>query len=78
MSLLATDLNVTLSGRPVLHGVSLCGRAGQLTAIIGPIGSGKTTGLGGGTRPGQARRSLRNAAEAPQPAITATASDISP
>lgn len=43
MSLIATDLHVTLSGRPILHGVSLHAPAGQLTAIIGPNGSGKTT-----------------------------------
>lgn len=43
MSLIARDLHVTLSGRPVLKGIDLVAPAGRLTAIIGPNGSGKTT-----------------------------------
>ena len=43
MSLIAQDITVSLSRKPVLHGVSLTARAGQVTAIVGPNGSGKTT-----------------------------------
>ena len=39
------NLHVRLSGKPVLHGVSMEAEAGQLTAIVGPNGSGKTTSL---------------------------------
>ncbi|MDO9414971.1 heme ABC transporter ATP-binding protein [Pararhizobium sp.] len=41
----ASNLTVSLSGTPVLHGVSLEAKPGQLTAIVGPNGSGKTTTL---------------------------------
>ncbi|WEZ82824.1 heme ABC transporter ATP-binding protein [Rhizobium sp. 32-5/1] len=41
----ASNLSVRLSDKPVLHSVSLEARAGELTAIVGPNGSGKTTTL---------------------------------
>ena len=37
------DLRVTLSGRPVLSGVSLTAEVGHWLALIGPNGAGKTT-----------------------------------
>ena len=40
-----SDLSVRLSGKQVLHGVGFEARAGQLTAIVGPNGSGKTTSM---------------------------------
>ncbi|MGJ7038944.1 iron complex transport system ATP-binding protein [Shinella sp. BE166] len=39
----AKNLTVSLSGKTIVHGVALEARAGQLTAIVGPNGSGKTT-----------------------------------
>jgi iron complex transport system ATP-binding protein len=39
----ARNLTVSLSGKTIVHGVSLDAKAGQLTAIVGPNGSGKTT-----------------------------------
>jgi iron complex transport system ATP-binding protein len=41
----ASNLSVRLSGKLVLHGVGIDAQAGQLTAIVGPNGSGKTTSL---------------------------------
>jgi iron complex transport system ATP-binding protein len=39
----AKNLTVSLSGKTIVHGVALEAKAGQLTAIVGPNGSGKTT-----------------------------------
>ncbi len=41
----ASNVSVRLSGKQVLHGVSLEAPAGKLTAIVGPNGSGKTTAM---------------------------------
>jgi iron complex transport system ATP-binding protein len=41
--LTASHLSVTLSGRPVLHDVSLSLSARHLVALVGPNGAGKTT-----------------------------------
>ena len=38
-----TTLSASLSGRPVLHDITLTARAGHITSIVGPNGSGKTT-----------------------------------
>ncbi|WP_323010128.1 heme ABC transporter ATP-binding protein [Paracoccus sp. (in: a-proteobacteria)] len=43
MSLLATDISVSLGRKQILHQVSVEARAGEITAIVGPNGSGKTT-----------------------------------
>ena len=45
--LAAQQLEVTLSGRTVLHDVSLSLPSGQLVALVGPNGDGKTTLLRG-------------------------------
>ena len=41
----ASNLSVRLAGKQVLYGVDIEAAAGQLTAIVGPNGSGKTTSL---------------------------------
>lgn len=43
MTLQATDIDIWLGRRQILHGVDLTAKSGQVTAIIGPNGSGKTT-----------------------------------
>lgn len=43
--LVVEALCASLSGRPILHGLDLRARAGTVTAIVGPNGSGKTTFL---------------------------------
>jgi iron complex transport system ATP-binding protein len=45
VSVVATDLCARLGGRDVLRGLDLAARAGEVTAIVGPNGSGKTTAL---------------------------------
>lgn len=43
MSIIVSDLHISLSDRPILRSVNMTAGTGQLTAIIGPNGSGKTT-----------------------------------
>ncbi|WP_282424575.1 ATP-binding cassette domain-containing protein [Polyangium sp. 15x6] len=43
MSLLASSLTVRLSGRTLLHHASLEARPGEVLAVFGPSGAGKTT-----------------------------------
>ncbi len=45
LTLIADDVHVELGGRGVLHGVSLTARPGQLVALVGPNGCGKSTFL---------------------------------
>lgn len=59
--LVAEDLSVSLSGRPVLKNVSFSLYAGRVTGLIGPNGAGKTTLLRvllGLVRPSSGRVSL--------------------
>jgi iron complex transport system ATP-binding protein len=39
----ARDIEVSLSGRRIVHGVGFIARPGEVTVIVGPNGSGKTT-----------------------------------
>ena len=43
--IIAKNLSVSLSGKSIVHGVSLTAKPGEITAIVGPNGSGKTTML---------------------------------
>ena len=43
MTLLATNITVTLGSTRILHGVDFTAQGGQVTAIVGPNGSGKST-----------------------------------
>jgi ATP-binding cassette, subfamily B, bacterial IrtA/YbtP len=43
MTLRFVDVRFTYDGRPVLRGVDFTARAGEVTAIVGPSGAGKTT-----------------------------------
>ena len=41
--LVASSLTVALGGRPVLHGLDLSLKVGEVTVIVGPNGAGKST-----------------------------------
>src|SRR5690606_11696300 len=41
----ASAVSVSLGGKPILHDVDFTARPGEVTAIVGPNGSGKTTFL---------------------------------
>jgi iron complex transport system ATP-binding protein len=43
MALIATDIDVHLGRRQILHQVCFTAKAGEVTAIVGPNGCGKTT-----------------------------------
>lgn len=43
MTISVENITISLSGRPVINGLSFEAMPGELTAIIGPNGSGKTT-----------------------------------
>ncbi|MBO9361423.1 MAG: ATP-binding cassette domain-containing protein, partial [Thermoflexus sp.] len=42
-ALIIRDLHVNVEGKPVLQGVDLVVRRGEIHALMGPNGSGKTT-----------------------------------
>ena len=42
-ALAATGIAVTLDGTPIIDGIDLSARVGEMTGVIGPSGTGKTT-----------------------------------
>lgn len=44
-ALICSGLDVTLGGRPILHGLTFEARPGAVTALLGPNGAGKTTAV---------------------------------
>ena len=45
MTLILDRVAITLSGRPLVHDVSLQLRPGEVVGLLGPNGAGKTTAL---------------------------------
>jgi len=43
VSVIGTDISVSIGRKPILHGVDFAAEPGEVHAIVGPNGSGKTT-----------------------------------